>query len=169
MSAGCWPGLLHVGSPPPHPTQLPAVASRGPRGQQEERSASLLAGRTTIGTAAKDIVLQGPGLAPEHCYIENARGTLTLHPCGNACAIDGVKIQRPTRLTQGRAVPRSWVLAAPEQELAPVGRVVPSDAGGLSGAILPLLILSQQLLAGAVPGCWHHLGGFFLPQKNVTL
>ncbi|XP_035202161.1 pleckstrin homology-like domain family B member 1 isoform X1 [Oxyura jamaicensis] len=58
-------------------------------------------GRTTIGTAAKDIVLQGPGLAPEHCYIENARGTLTLHPCGNACAIDGVKIQRPTRLTQG--------------------------------------------------------------------
>ncbi|XP_047919301.2 pleckstrin homology-like domain family B member 1 isoform X15 [Anser cygnoides] len=58
-------------------------------------------GRTTIGTAAKDIVLQGPGLAPEHCYIENARGTLTLHPCGNACTIDGVKIQRPTRLTQG--------------------------------------------------------------------
>ncbi|XP_038023542.2 pleckstrin homology-like domain family B member 1 isoform X14 [Anas platyrhynchos] len=58
-------------------------------------------GRTTIGTAAKDIVLQGPGLAPEHCYIENTRGTLTLHPCGNACAIDGVKIQRPTRLTQG--------------------------------------------------------------------
>ncbi|XP_067166314.1 pleckstrin homology-like domain family B member 1 isoform X7 [Apteryx mantelli] len=58
-------------------------------------------GRTTIGSAARDIVLQGPGLAPEHCYIENARGTLTLHPCGNACAIDGVPVQRPTRLTQG--------------------------------------------------------------------
>ncbi|XP_042738315.1 pleckstrin homology-like domain family B member 1 isoform X11 [Lagopus leucura] len=58
-------------------------------------------GRTTIGTAAKDIVLQGPGLAPEHCYIENVRGTLTLHPCNNACTIDGVMIQRPTRLTQG--------------------------------------------------------------------
>uniref|UniRef100_A0A8C2YC58 Pleckstrin homology-like domain family B member 1 n=1 Tax=Coturnix japonica TaxID=93934 RepID=A0A8C2YC58_COTJA len=58
-------------------------------------------GRTMIGTAAKDIVLQGPGLAPEHCYIENVRGTLTLHPCGNACTIDGVTIQRPTRLTQG--------------------------------------------------------------------
>ncbi|XP_031455817.1 pleckstrin homology-like domain family B member 1 isoform X5 [Phasianus colchicus] len=58
-------------------------------------------GRTTIGTAAKDIVLQGPGLAPEHCYIENVRGTLTLHPCNNACTIDGVTIQRPTRLTQG--------------------------------------------------------------------
>ncbi|NWY61167.1 PHLB1 protein, partial [Chionis minor] len=62
---------------------------------------SLLAGRTTIGTAAKDIVLQGPGLAPQHCYIENVRGTLTLHPCGNACAIDGVPLRRPTRLTQG--------------------------------------------------------------------
>ncbi|XP_075298603.1 pleckstrin homology-like domain family B member 1 isoform X2 [Opisthocomus hoazin] len=58
-------------------------------------------GRTTIGTAARDIVLQGPGLAPQHCYIENARGTLTLHPCGNACAIDGVPLRRPTRLTQG--------------------------------------------------------------------
>ncbi|XP_068023843.1 pleckstrin homology-like domain family B member 1 isoform X5 [Melanerpes formicivorus] len=58
-------------------------------------------GRTTIGTDAKDIVLQGPGLAPQHCYIENVRGTLTLHPCGNACAIDGVPLQRPTRLTQG--------------------------------------------------------------------
>ncbi|NWH77183.1 PHLB1 protein, partial [Piaya cayana] len=59
-------------------------------------------GGTTVGTAATDIVLQGPGLAPQHCYIENERGTLTLHPCGNACAIDGVGIQRPTRLTQGR-------------------------------------------------------------------
>uniref|UniRef100_A0A8C3QNS2 Pleckstrin homology-like domain family B member 1 n=1 Tax=Cyanoderma ruficeps TaxID=181631 RepID=A0A8C3QNS2_9PASS len=58
-------------------------------------------GRTTIGTAATDIVLQGPGLAPQHCYIENVRGTLTLHPCGNACAIDGVPLQRPTHLTQG--------------------------------------------------------------------
>ncbi|XP_039577759.1 pleckstrin homology-like domain family B member 1 isoform X16 [Passer montanus] len=58
-------------------------------------------GRTTIGTAATDIVLQGPGLAPQHCYIENVRGTLTLHPCGNACAIDGVPLQRPTHLSQG--------------------------------------------------------------------
>ncbi|XP_063211430.1 pleckstrin homology-like domain family B member 1 isoform X8 [Chroicocephalus ridibundus] len=58
-------------------------------------------GRTTIGTAARDIVLQGPGLAPQHCYIENVQGTLTLHPCGNACAIDGVPLRRPTRLTQG--------------------------------------------------------------------
>ncbi|NXB95074.1 PHLB1 protein, partial [Vidua chalybeata] len=58
-------------------------------------------GETTIGTAATDIVLQGPGLAPQHCYIENVRGTLTLHPCGNACAIDGVPLQRPTHLSQG--------------------------------------------------------------------
>ncbi|NXX32886.1 PHLB1 protein, partial [Nicator chloris] len=58
-------------------------------------------GETTIGTAATDIVLQGPGLAPQHCYIENVRGTLTLHPCGNACAIDGVPLQRPMHLTQG--------------------------------------------------------------------
>uniref|UniRef100_A0A8C8RZM4 Pleckstrin homology-like domain family B member 1 n=1 Tax=Pelusios castaneus TaxID=367368 RepID=A0A8C8RZM4_9SAUR len=58
-------------------------------------------GRTVIGSAAKDIVLQGPGLASEHCYIENVCGTLTLHPCGNACAIDGLQVKKPTRLTQG--------------------------------------------------------------------
>ncbi|NWY89516.1 PHLB1 protein, partial [Loxia curvirostra] len=61
-------------------------------------------GETTIGTAGTDIVLQGPGLAPQHCYIENVRGTLTLHPCGNACAIDGVPLQRPMHLTQGCAI-----------------------------------------------------------------
>ncbi|KAJ7399607.1 Pleckstrin like proteiny-like domain family B member 1 [Pitangus sulphuratus] len=58
-------------------------------------------GKTTIGTAMTDIVLQGPGLMPQHCYIENVQGTLTLHPCGNICAIDGVTVRRPTRLTQG--------------------------------------------------------------------
>ncbi|XP_059959578.1 pleckstrin homology-like domain family B member 1 isoform X3 [Mesoplodon densirostris] len=58
-------------------------------------------GRTVIGSAARDISLQGPGLAPEHCYIENLRGTLTLYPCGNACAIDGLLVRQPTRLTQG--------------------------------------------------------------------
>lgn len=58
-------------------------------------------GRTVIGSAARDISLQGPGLAPEHCYIENLRGTLTLYPCGNACTIDGLPVRQPTRLTQG--------------------------------------------------------------------
>lgn len=55
-----------------------------------------------IGSAARDISLQGPGLAPEHCYIENLRGTLTLYPCGNACTIDGLPVRQPTRLTQGK-------------------------------------------------------------------
>ncbi|XP_045412299.1 pleckstrin homology-like domain family B member 1 isoform X1 [Lemur catta] len=58
-------------------------------------------GRTVIGSAARDISLQGPGLAPEHCYIENLRGTLTLYPCGNTCTIDGLPVRQPTRLTQG--------------------------------------------------------------------
>ncbi|CAM9860070.1 unnamed protein product [Bubo scandiacus] len=72
---------------------------RGPDGDAEPPSPP--SGRTTIGTAARDIVLQGPGLAPQHCYIENVRGTLTLHPCGNACTVDGVPLRRPMRLTQG--------------------------------------------------------------------
>ncbi|XP_069805052.1 pleckstrin homology-like domain family B member 1 isoform X12 [Dendropsophus ebraccatus] len=58
-------------------------------------------GRTTLGHASKDILLRGPGVAAEHCFIENIRGTLTLHPCGNPCSIDGLPITQPTRLTQG--------------------------------------------------------------------
>ncbi|XP_073512689.1 pleckstrin homology-like domain family B member 1 isoform X5 [Phyllobates terribilis] len=58
-------------------------------------------GRTTLGHASKDIFLRGPGIAAEHCFIENIHGTLTLHPCGNPCAIDGLPITQPTRLTQG--------------------------------------------------------------------
>uniref|UniRef100_A0A7N5KF24 Pleckstrin homology-like domain family B member 1 n=1 Tax=Ailuropoda melanoleuca TaxID=9646 RepID=A0A7N5KF24_AILME len=58
-------------------------------------------GKTVIGSAARDISLQGPGLAPQHCYIENVRGTLTLYPCGNVCSIDGLPVRQPTRLTQG--------------------------------------------------------------------
>lgn len=82
----------------------------GRAGDRDTEMVSLLAGRTTIGTAATDIVLQGAGLAPQHCYIENVRGTLTLHPCGNACAIDGVPLQRPMHLTQGRN--RLWFTGA---------------------------------------------------------
>ncbi|NWU99610.1 PHLB1 protein, partial [Upupa epops] len=58
-------------------------------------------GRTTIGAAGTDIILQGPGLVAQHCYIENVQGAITLHPCGNACAVDGTVLRRPARLTQG--------------------------------------------------------------------
>ncbi|XP_034996100.2 pleckstrin homology-like domain family B member 1 isoform X3 [Zootoca vivipara] len=58
-------------------------------------------GKTVLGSAAGDIVLQGAGVAPKHCFIENMHGTLTLHPCGNPCAIDGLAVTRPTRLSQG--------------------------------------------------------------------
>ncbi|KAM5131894.1 pleckstrin homology-like domain family B member 1 [Mantella aurantiaca] len=58
-------------------------------------------GRTTLGHASKDITIQGPGIAATHCYIENKCSTLTLYPCGNPCAIDGVAVSQPTRLRQG--------------------------------------------------------------------
>ncbi|XP_056400010.1 pleckstrin homology-like domain family B member 1 isoform X13 [Hyla sarda] len=58
-------------------------------------------GRTTLGNASKDISVRGPGVAAQHCFIENISDTLTLHPCGNPCSIDGIPITQPTRLTQG--------------------------------------------------------------------
>ncbi|XP_026185062.1 pleckstrin homology-like domain family B member 1 isoform X2 [Mastacembelus armatus] len=58
-------------------------------------------GRTTLGSEGTDIPLQGPGIAPQHCYIENQAGSITLYPCGNQCSMDGLAITKPCRLTQG--------------------------------------------------------------------
>ncbi|KAM3600703.1 uncharacterized protein V6R79_001038 [Siganus canaliculatus] len=58
-------------------------------------------GRTTLGSEGTDIPLQGPGIAAQHCYIENKAGSITLYPCGNQCSVDGLAISKPYRLTQG--------------------------------------------------------------------
>ncbi|XP_047247621.1 pleckstrin homology-like domain family B member 1 isoform X3 [Girardinichthys multiradiatus] len=58
-------------------------------------------GRTTLGYGAVDINIQGPGVAAHHCYIENKSGVIMLHPSGNLCAVDGLQVQQPTRLSQG--------------------------------------------------------------------
>lgn len=60
-----------------------------------------------------DINIQGPGVAVQHCYIENRSGVITLHPCGNLCAVDGLQVSQPVRLSQGRIQPEqathSWM------------------------------------------------------------
>ncbi|XP_040006006.1 pleckstrin homology-like domain family B member 1 isoform X6 [Xiphias gladius] len=61
----------------------------------------LLEGRTTLGSEGTDIPLQGPGVAAQHCYIENQAGIITLYPCGNQCSVDGLPISEPYHLTQG--------------------------------------------------------------------
>ncbi|XP_029923415.1 pleckstrin homology-like domain family B member 1 isoform X2 [Myripristis murdjan] len=58
-------------------------------------------GRTTLGHGPMDINIQGPGVAAQHCYIENRQGVITLHPCGNLCAVDGLQVTKPVRLSQG--------------------------------------------------------------------
>ncbi|XP_041796686.1 pleckstrin homology-like domain family B member 1 isoform X7 [Chelmon rostratus] len=58
-------------------------------------------GRTTLGHGPMDISIQGPGVAAQHCYIENRSGVITLHPCGNLCAVDGLQVTQPVRLSQG--------------------------------------------------------------------
>ncbi|XP_067449998.1 pleckstrin homology-like domain family B member 1 isoform X8 [Thunnus thynnus] len=58
-------------------------------------------GRTTLGHGPMDISIQGPGVAAQHCYIDNRSGVITLNPCGNLCAIDGLQVTQPVRLSQG--------------------------------------------------------------------
>ncbi|KAF7654888.1 hypothetical protein LDENG_00063730 [Lucifuga dentata] len=61
----------------------------------------LAEGRTTLGHGPMDINIQGPGVAAQHCYIEHRSGVITLHPCGNLCAVDGLQVTQPVRLSQG--------------------------------------------------------------------
>ncbi|XP_065816046.1 pleckstrin homology-like domain family B member 1 isoform X8 [Labrus bergylta] len=58
-------------------------------------------GPTTLGHGSMDISIQGPGVAAQHCYIENRSGIITLHPCGNLCSVDGLQVTKPVRLSQG--------------------------------------------------------------------
>nr|XP_022321824.1 pleckstrin homology-like domain family B member 2 isoform X4 [Crassostrea virginica] len=62
-------------------------------------------GRTEIGTAnapnVPDIIIQGTGVEPEHCFIDNIHGVITLYPLARMCAVDGVLVTEPTRLPQG--------------------------------------------------------------------
>ncbi|XP_026138343.1 pleckstrin homology-like domain family B member 1 isoform X13 [Carassius auratus] len=58
-------------------------------------------GKTTLGHGAMDINIQGPGIAAQHCFIENQAGLITLHPCGNQCSMDGLPVTKPVRLSQG--------------------------------------------------------------------
>ena len=46
--------------------------------------------------------MEGTGIEERHCYIENLKGVITLHPIASLCAIDGKLITQPTRLAQGQ-------------------------------------------------------------------
>ncbi|XP_068922754.1 pleckstrin homology-like domain family B member 1 isoform X10 [Petaurus breviceps papuanus] len=111
-------------------------------------------GKTVIGSAAKDISLQGPGLAPEHCYIENLRGTLTLYPCGNACTIDGLPIHQPTRLTQGCMLclgQSTFLRFNHPAEAKWMKSMIPSGGRGLGAPYTPALAESESLVNGNHP------------------
>ncbi|KAH9368622.1 hypothetical protein HPB48_004641 [Haemaphysalis longicornis] len=55
----------------------------------------------TMRPVAQDIVVQGPGVEPEHCYIQNESGKVTLHPLAHVISIDGMAVTEPSRLHQG--------------------------------------------------------------------
>ena len=52
--------------------------------------------------APQDIVIQGFGVEERHCYISHTDHQVTLHPLAVLCAIDGVHVNKPTKLLQGK-------------------------------------------------------------------
>ncbi|XP_029430136.1 pleckstrin homology-like domain family B member 1 isoform X13 [Rhinatrema bivittatum] len=107
-------------------------------------------GRTTLGSAAQDVFIEGAGIAPAHCYIENLRGTITLFPCGNPCAIDGLQVRKPTRLTQGCMIclgQSTFFRFNHPAEAQWMKSMIPG-AGKNSGAAYNLTAKSQSLVNG---------------------
>ncbi|XP_069119081.1 uncharacterized protein [Argopecten irradians] len=66
-------------------------------------------GKTLLGREdadrEQDIVLSGPSVQREHCFIKNTLGNVILHPNRRAnCAINGIDCRGPTRLKQGKVI-----------------------------------------------------------------
>lgn len=60
-------------------------------------------GRVTLGSGiGVDIPVQGTGVSPLHCQIENSEGVVTLYPLSENLSVDGVPVTTPTRLSQGK-------------------------------------------------------------------
>jgi len=63
----------------------------------------LPAGTISLGSNRDaDILLAGTGVEPVHCAIENNNGVVTLHPVNGNTFVDGVPINSPVRLVQGK-------------------------------------------------------------------
>ncbi|CAL1264466.1 unnamed protein product [Larinioides sclopetarius] len=62
-------------------------------------------GRVFVGSSdavsSKDIVIDGPGIERDHCFIDNNNGLVTIYPQSGDVSIDGVLITEPTCLSQG--------------------------------------------------------------------
>lgn len=59
-------------------------------------------GRVVLGSGpCVDILVQGTGVSPIHCHIENSEGVVTIYPLADNLSIDGIQITTPTRLSQG--------------------------------------------------------------------
>jgi len=65
-------------------------------------------GRTHVGgnnaAVNQDIVLYGPGIEDQHCILESIEGNVTLQPIAEECFINGNKIKKATKLSQGAVI-----------------------------------------------------------------
>lgn len=62
----------------------------------------MVSGKVTLGTSLDvDIVLQGTGVQPKHCIIENNANVVTLYPLAEMTTVDGLQVSSPIRLRQG--------------------------------------------------------------------
>lgn len=62
----------------------------------------IVTGRIILGSSREaDIQLSGSGVEFVHCIIENAGGSVTLHPLSGVTCVDGIPLASPARLAQG--------------------------------------------------------------------
>lgn len=75
----------------------------------------------TIGSDPTcDIYVVGTGVASVHCRVENSHGVVTLYPISGSTLLDGLPVDKPTRLSQGKL---SYNVLISEREKKYGGRV----------------------------------------------
>ncbi|KAJ0170580.1 hypothetical protein K1T71_013951 [Dendrolimus kikuchii] len=108
-------------------------------------------GRVTIGSDPTcDIYVLGTGVASVHCRVENSHGVVTLYPISGSTLLDGLPVDKPTRLSQGSmlTIGRSNYLRFNHPAEAKLMKsVLPS--GHVSMA--PIQFHNDQLLSSSYP------------------
>jgi FHA domain len=59
---------------------------------------------TSNASQPQDIVIKGAGIQDHHAYIINQDDVVTLYPLSEQTSVDGVRITKPTRMSQGEKI-----------------------------------------------------------------
>ncbi|XP_054719205.1 LOW QUALITY PROTEIN: pleckstrin homology-like domain family B member 1 [Uloborus diversus] len=158
-------------------TEGPHLVSLGGNGGRLNSAVTihpLPEGRIYVGNpdslSPKDVLIQGPGIALDHCFIDNNNGLVTIYPQAGDVSIDGVLITEPTCLSQGcmLCLGRSNYFRfnnPKEAQLMKKASPTPRKLKNSAGFVPVESVLNQQLFDTVRPFSSPYMDGIDLVEK----